>query len=114
VNGFRYQSTGGEHLNVMYQNIRLAIMQSSANELNTCILFVLKRPINIAKKPSRISALTDQAEMAEEGRKRRFRKKINHELQKTNMISLLLQAVTEEQVKNQIMDAVERARVRWQ
>jgi nucleosome binding factor SPN SPT16 subunit len=29
VNGFRYQSTGGEHLNVVYQNIRLAIMQPS-------------------------------------------------------------------------------------
>jgi hypothetical protein len=37
-----------------------------------------------------------------------------HELQKKNMISLLLQAVKEEQIKNQIMDAFERARVRWQ
>jgi hypothetical protein len=36
-----------------------------------------------------------------------------HELQKTNMISLLLQTVKDEQVKNQIMDTLERARVRW-
>jgi hypothetical protein len=37
-----------------------------------------------------------------------------HELKKTNMISLLLQAVNEEEVKNQITDALDKARVRWQ
>jgi nucleosome binding factor SPN SPT16 subunit len=97
VNGFRYRSATGEQLNVMYQNIRLAVMQLSVNELNTCIHFVLKRPVNIGNKPSphvtffkqvvessmdvsvRASAMTDQAELAEEERERRFRKKVNHE-----------------------------------
>jgi nucleosome binding factor SPN SPT16 subunit len=96
-NGFRYRSTSGDTLQVMYKNIRLAVMQPSTNEVNTYIHLVLKQPMKVANRPTtfitffkqvvessidlsiRSSGMTDQAELAEEERERRWRKKTNKE-----------------------------------
>ncbi|OHT03177.1 Clan MG, family M24, aminopeptidase P-like metallopeptidase [Tritrichomonas foetus] len=96
-NAFRYRSTSGDTIIIMYSNIRLAVFQPSKKETTTLIHFMLNRPIKIANKPTnnitffkqvvesavdtsmRSSSMTDQGEIAEEEREARIRKKINKE-----------------------------------
>ncbi|EAY13098.1 Clan MG, family M24, aminopeptidase P-like metallopeptidase [Trichomonas vaginalis G3] len=99
VNGFRFRSTTHERLDVMYKNIELAIYLPATedNEMMTLIHFYLKKPITTGKQSSQHitfykptgdtsvdvskqgNSMTDQAELAEEERDRKIRKKINKE-----------------------------------
>jgi nucleosome binding factor SPN SPT16 subunit len=96
-NGFRYRSSQGDPLLVMYQNIRLAVLHLSVREMNTAIQLVLRQPITIATKPTtfvtfykqivessvdvsgRQGTMSEQNELAEDEHERKLRKRINHE-----------------------------------
>ena len=97
INGFRFRTTNGETLLIMYNNIKFAYLQRASTEPITLIHFLLHKPIKIGKNAEyhitffkqivndidlsigHSNMMTDQAEMAEEEHDRRLRKKINKE-----------------------------------
>lgn len=99
INGFRFRSLQNERLDIMYQNIELAVFQPATqdNEMMTLIHFYLKQPIKINSKlehhvtiykptgdastdiSKTSNSMTDQAEAAEDERDIKIRKKANKE-----------------------------------
>ena len=53
-NGFRYESNRGQHIDIIYANIKHAFFQPAQNTPNVVLHFELKDPILIGKKRSNV------------------------------------------------------------